>query len=148
MKTADQLKIGLFALGALGLYLAWRKAKTVSVSGAATSLVTGAAHVAGDVVGGVVQGVASVVGVPATDELKCAVALANGHAFDASLYCPLPIFSTYVASGADAAMKKLNGAPVLQNKGATDIPTEASYTPTPVYDRVILNLEAAGGGIV
>ncbi len=150
MKTADQVKIGLFALGALGFYLAWKKAKSLNVAGAAASLATGAALVAGEVIAGTVQGIGSIVGVPSTDELKCSIALANGHAFDASLYCPLPIYASYVAHGADAAMKKLNGAPVLANQGATDTPNEASYTapvPVPTYDRVLLNLEAAGGGI-
>ena len=59
-----------------------------------TAAVAGAVGVANDAAGGLVMGLGSVIGVPATDADKCAAAKASGSLWDQSLYCPAPEFAS------------------------------------------------------
>lgn len=49
---------------------------------------------------GVVVGAGSIMGIPDTDMDKCRAAMAAGDTFDASLYCPAPVFLKYITTGA------------------------------------------------
>jgi hypothetical protein len=59
-----------------------------------TAAVAGAVGVANDAAGGLVMGVGSVFGVPATDADKCTAAKASGSLWDQSLYCTAPQFAS------------------------------------------------------
>ena len=144
MKTSDQLKIGAALLGAVAIFLAIRKFKNSSVAGAAQSVVTGAAHVASQVVGGVVQGIGTIIGVPTTDEFKCLEALQENRGGAASVYCTVPVYADYFLNGKDSAIKKLGiTPPAITAPAVTATPKKESE-----FDRVLLNLESAGGGII
>jgi hypothetical protein len=59
-----------------------------------TAAAAGVVGVANDAAGGLVMGVGSVFGVPATNADKCAAAKASGSLWDQSLYCTAPEFAS------------------------------------------------------
>lgn len=146
MKTGDKITIGLTALGIVGIFLVWRKAKNLNVASAAGGLVTGAAHVASEIVGGVVQGTASLFGVPTTNKFKCEAALTANKGFDASLYCPLPIYADYVVNGEVSAIKKLGVASIVPLEETVGASMDNGRTIND-NNRFMLNYESSGGGI-
>ena len=89
------------------LYVASRVLKR-RASGNSTGSVAG--DIGADIGGAVVDGVSGVgagvvtsigeaVGIPATDADKCRAAMAAGEVWDASFYCPAPVFLSWATDG-------------------------------------------------
>ena len=90
----NQLYIVAAIVAAIALYIfarGWSGAAK-DVAGAVVSVGTGA-------VAGTAESIGSTIGVPLTDADKCDIAIAGGHTFDASLFCPASRFLTYLESG-------------------------------------------------
>lgn len=82
---------GYLFLGALALgifYWITRKGNALAIGSAVS-------QAAVDMTSGVVEGAATIVGIPMTDEEKCADAINRRDALDVSLYCPLGTFLKY-----------------------------------------------------
>jgi len=62
----------------------------------------GLVNAADGLVSGTVKGVGSLVGVPDTDEQKCAAAMAAGRTWDASFYCPAGTWLKYIVTPSSA----------------------------------------------
>jgi len=145
MKLSTDLKWAGLALGLLGAFYVYKKAKGLTVAGTASSVVVGAAHVVNDAIGGTVQGAASIFGVPETDTQKCKDAMNAGLKWDASLYCPLPVFVEFLTGNAASATAKLTGTPAVTAPPApVIIPPMAAPNG---YDTMIQNLNNAGAGV-
>lgn len=95
MTLRPALIAGAVAALGLGLYI-WRKG---SVSNAAQGLTSGAVGAVGGAASGVVLGIGEAIGVPRTDESKCAAALREGRLWAASFECPA---SDFVGGAVDA----------------------------------------------
>ena len=88
-----------------GVWWFFRQGNAAKVTGAVSQATVEAV---GGVATGIVQGVGTTVGIPLTDEQKCANAMANRDSLDVSLYCPL---STWLAYEKDAMF----GSDVVQS---------------------------------
>jgi hypothetical protein len=112
--TSYAILAGLGVLGAVGLWLYVKGPKA-----AASAVVSAADQLAA----GTIEGVGSVLGIPSTDEDKCAHAMADGSLKDASFYCPAPTFLRWVMSGRPKALS-------VQLAGQLDQPN----MPQKIYD--------------
>lgn len=67
--------------------------------GAAASVTNAAVTAAGGAVAGAATGVGSIIGIPNVNTQLCEQACAAGNTMDASAYCSLGRFSTYLVNG-------------------------------------------------
>jgi hypothetical protein len=92
MVNLTKLEIGAgLVLAAVLLYALSRS----SASGVGSAIGAGAVNTAA----GVVTGVGDAVGIPRTNSDRCAIAMAAGNNWDASLYCPAGTFIKYMLDG-------------------------------------------------
>jgi hypothetical protein len=107
---------GYLFLGALALAaLYW-----ITRSGNAGAVGLAVSQAAADMAGGVVQGASTAVGIPLTNEQKCANAMKNRDSLDVSLYCDAATFLKYekdLMFGSDIAQIPItnNNIPLSQS---------------------------------
>jgi hypothetical protein len=94
------------ALGLVALVVMLQKKNLIA------DVAAGAVGVASDAAGGLVMGLGSAFGLPATDADKCAAAKASGSLWDQSLYCPAPVFASSAWQTAST-----NAGEVIQSVG-------------------------------
>ncbi len=113
---APLAEIEMLGLAALGLGFLWFVTKGPQ---AATQTIVRAA---GDVATGAVIGAGQVIGIPPTDEAKCAAAIADGRWWDASFDCPAGTFIKGVWNGPPASSVPGATPPFVQDTWNTGIP--------------------------
>jgi hypothetical protein len=84
-----------FAGVAVGAYMLYKFVLSKGVFGASAAITRGAA----DAAAGVVVGAGEAIGIPQTDQERCAEAIYAGRTWDASFMCPAADFLRYVVGG-------------------------------------------------
>lgn len=67
--------------------------------------VQGTVEAAAQIPAGAVKGTGAALGVPVTQQDKCMMAIAMQETWDASFFCPAPVFARYLFSDSDSALQ-------------------------------------------